>query len=253
MSNYENDGFIFKYFDFRKRLHEFECKDIIEPSGDTVSAYDMAYALRKKLGYYNEALMDNLEVQVIRFNKRNGYSVFTPDEVTKKCRRIDNIGFYVEENGSYYIKLYYVDGRGRDIGTGIVDNFVKLDACDEEAIKNKRYLMKCLNILADYSAKHPGESFRWDLKNRIVDLIQINGDFLSCTLDIYHIDRPEPYFTSSKDAGLAIYEYGYGEKNISQDSCYYLKRMSVNLNDVDPLVSDIVRKEYNLEGKKLVK
>ncbi len=242
-----------KYVEFINKMDERYCRPSIAMSGDEISAYDFINGLSNRLEKYNKVFFGGRNRIIDSFNRRNGYTVFTPEYKDKKYRRIGNVGFYVEENGYYYILLYFVDSRGKLTGTGIVDNFVKLDACDEEAIKNKRYLMKCLNILADYSAKHPGESFRWDLKNRIVDLIQINGDFLSCTLDIYHIDRPEPYFTSSKDAGLAIYENGDSEKNISQASYYYLKRMNVNLNDVDPLVSDIVRKEYNLEGKKLVK
>ena len=242
-----------KYVDFRRRLREAENRDVIEPNGDVVSVFDLLCALNKKYGQYNKLFLGNLAVDINKINRRNGFTYFTPDGVKNNCKWIENIGFYVEEDGTYFIKLYYGDSRGRIVGTEKVDNFVKVGASAEEANRNKKYFMRWLAALAEFAEHNPGKAFRWDLLNRQLPAQQVHDGMLFCNIDIYNTAYVEPYFVSTEDDALKLIDHSYGEKKISQCAGTFLRRMAVNLNDVDPLISEIVRKEYGLNGPELKK
>lgn len=254
MTDETNPEFLQGLADFWRKVNERDCRDRVEITNDVVSAYDVLEALRSKgIGEYNKLFLDKLPMVINKFNQRNGYTVFTPEEVNKKCRRIENIGFYVEEGGYYYCKLYYADGRGRIIGTGIVDNTVKVDACDDETIKNKKVLMKYLSKLAEFAEKNPNLSFRWDNFDPIKPTI-VGDDFIGYSISPYHLTDQSPYFTNPGE-DYKYYEHNgdFGREVVEQRGKVFLERMPVNLADLDPSISEIVRRVYGLEGMKLVK
>ena len=246
MANTEDKKFMMEY---RKFLEEVDKR-----TSDVVSAYDVIKALGNKVGLYNNVFLKKLDKKIALFNRRNGYNAFTSIDKEKKLRRIGNIGFYVEPDGSYYLKLYYVDGRGKIIGTGIVDNFVKINGCDEETYKNKEELFEYLEYLAAFVSMNRGMEFRWDKLNPIFDTFYVGDELLTCRINPYETSNVEPYWTiESNGAVYGLYDHEYANKLISQCGDGFLKRMEVNLNEIEPLVADIVRKEYNLGGQKLVK
>ncbi len=254
MKNTTDKKFLEEYRDFIYEMDKRYYKDKVEKSSDEVSAYDLIGALKNKFGAYNHAFFDKLQKDLNLINCTNGYNFMTSIDTEKDLRRIGNIGFYVNEDGYYFCRVYYCDGRGRIKGTADVDNFVKVDACDTEANRNKRIFLKYLNVLAEYANKHPGESYRWDLLNPQIETFYVGDDFLSCRIDAYYLDGIEPYWTNSSSVEkYALYDHEHANKTISQCHDAFLKRMPVNINDIDPLVADIVRKEYDLNGPKLVK
>ncbi len=250
--------FMKNYDEFIRQINIRHVGETIKPSGDEVSVFDMVQALSKKFGEYNNKFFGNYNKKLYSlidlFNRRNGYNALNLFDLDRKCRRIGNIGFYVEEDGYYYCKLEYCDQRGRKIGEGIIDNTVKVDACDDEAVKNKKELMHFLSILADFASKNPNMSFRWDLLNPQVETFTVGDDMLSFAINIYSLEGIQPYFRNAYNvSNYADFDHNYANELISQCSKDFMKRISVNLNDIDPLLADIVRKEYNLEAQKLVK
>ena len=260
MTDDTNPEFLKGLADFWNKVNERDCRDKVEITSDVVSAFDVLKALKaKKMGEYNSFFLADLPVVINKFNKRNGYTVFTPEDVNKKCRRIENIGFYIDEDGYYYCKLYYADGRGRIIGTSIVDNTVKVDACDEETIKNKKTLMKYLNKLAEFKEENPNLSFRWDSFDPIKPTL-VGDDFLGYWVSPYDIWKKtdlqyqSPFFVNSReDSKYYDYNGELGREVVEQRGRVFLERMPVNINDLDPSVAEIVRRVYGLEGMKLVK
>ncbi len=243
------------YKEFIRKIDERYYCDKVQISGDIVSAYDMVEALRNKFGKYNNVFFKKYENTLKRFNRRNGFTSIT---YSKKRRMIGNIGFYVDESGYYYCKLYYVDEYGKVCGIGIVDNSVKLDACDDEANVNKKELMQYLRVLSDFATKNPGMSFRWDKLNPQVEKFDVGDDFLKCTINLYDLDMVQPYFARSVESDkYACFDHEYANKVVSQCGDAFLKRMSVNLNDVNEragsIISDTVRKAYGLVDTKLVR
>ena len=242
-----------KYVEFINKMDERYCRPSIAMSGDEISAYDFINGLNNRLEKYNKVFFGGRNRIIDSFNRRNGYTVFTPEYKDKKYRRIGNVGFYVEENGYYYILLYFVDSRGKLTGTGIVDNFVKLDACDPETVNNKKYLMKYLEVLSDFQRENPEVSFRWDTLNPISENIVVGDGFIDCTINPYSLKYICPYFANSSDDKFVHHKSDYAFDVVSQCGEVFLKNMPVNLNDVNPSLSTLVRKEYGLDGQKLVK
>lgn len=253
MINENDPEFIKGLSNFWKKVDERYVRKNVEITDDVVSVYDVIIALRGTLWDYNKFFINKIPAVIQKFNQRNGYTIFTPEEVNKKCRRIENIGFYVDEDGYYYCKLYYADGRGRIIGTGIIDNTVKVDACDDEAIKNKRELMRYLHKLAEFAEKNPHLSFRWDTFNPISET-KIDDGFLGYRINPYNLTDECPYFLfPTRDSKYYDHDGEYGREVVEQCGVTFLKSMPVNIEDLDPSIREIVKRTYGLGGMKLVK
>ena len=246
-----------KYIEESKKLLEkiieYEKRPIIEPSGDVVSVYAVIQVIKENFEDYNKFFYKNIDDRIYRFNRRNGYNIFTPAETTKRGRRVENISFHVNADGTYYIQLDYVDGFGKSIGNGIIDNTVKVDGCDEEAFRNKDFLIKYLAKLDEFALKYPGLDFRWDRNDKQTNSYFYNDGFLYYEIKMDNNDNG-PSLTNFEEFN-AYREYNNYEieSRLYDDGKYILERLPINLNDIDPYIAGLVRKKYNLEGPKLTK
>ena len=113
--------------------------------------------------------------------------------------------------------------------------------------------MKYLEVLSDFQRENPEVSFRWDTLNPISENIVVGDGFIDCTINPYSLKYICPYFANSSDDKFVHHKSDYAFDVVSQCGEVFLKNMPVNLNDVNPSLSTLVRKEYGLDGQKLVK
>ena len=258
MKKNENKNIVYPegYLDFKARLYKrLDEEEPIEISGDEISVLDVLDALRNKFSKYNNAFFMKLYKDITTINAKNGHRLLSLDTENKKYSRVGNIGFYVDKYGYYYCRVYFVDGYDRVIGTTDVDNTVKLNACADEANRNKKIFMKYLNILAEFVQENPGMEYRWDALNPFVPKMHVGDDFITKTIDLYNLEGNDAFLTNRRDYELSnFYDrgiYGRLSEHLSMYGTSLLHRTPINLNDVDPFVADIVRKEYNMGGPEL--
>ena len=249
------------YKDFKKGYDNFSKKfftrlngEEFVPSGDEVSIYSVVSTLRDKYGVYNNIFFNKLTKNINSINFSNGYSFLTAAETEKKLRRVGNIGFYVDENGYYYCKVYYVDGKGKVTGTTDVDNFIRVGASDDELNKNKSIFTHYLDNLSKFAVENPGVEFRWDKLNPQVEAKYVGDDFINVKLDLYNIDNVKASFVNPTDFFYADYnskEHGEINDYVFFYSDEILKKSSLNVNDLDPFIKKSISKELSLGGDTL--
>jgi len=245
-----------KYRDFRTRLFTRLNGPEFKASGDEVSLYDVVSTLRNKYGVYNNIFFNKLQKDINLINNSNGYTFMTPKGTEKKLRKVGNIGFYANEDGYYFCRVYYVNGEGKLTGYTDVDNTIKLDVSDEELNKNKRIFGRYLSALADFVSKNPEESFRWDTLNPQAEVKSVGDGFISCKIDLYNIDKVKGSLAKLGD--IIVSTNHTKEDGVLYDYVEYyndelLKKSSCNVEDLVPEVKQIVKKELGIGGKVLKK
>ena len=242
MSNIDKDK-VEKSNNLRSKFLSRLNGDFFVSSGDEVSIYEVVKTLYDSYGFFNFCFFDKLEKAIQKINRSNGYHILGKNN--NPLKRVGNIGFYVEEDGYYYCRVYYVDERGRVTGYTDVDNTIKVNASDEELNKNKKVFNDYLSYLDLFTTAYPGKSFRWDKLNPIAEVKELGDGFLSCKIDpyIYNMKQARMNFAKAEDSRIAgsLYEY------IDMYNEEIMKKSSLNKEDLDPMIKEMIncKLEYN--------
>ena len=219
----------------------------IKPSGDVVSAWDIFKAINKRFGECNRAFFGNYYGKIRNMNFRNGFIFEHLPSIHKGTKRIGDIGFYVDENGYYFCRVYFVNQFDDVIEEEVVDNFVKVNGCSLEVNNNKKTFIKYLDALEKfveenhYSPETPGIAYRWDSTNPIVKPFTMGDDFIESYFDIYNPDHSRTYLTKRGDRDTAkadITDDSELEDIVYGCSISMLQSTPVNLNDIANPTSD---------------
>ncbi len=241
----------------RNRIYDLFDKDVVKQEGDIISLYDLIEILRNDLLPYTDALTLDTEKTIKRINFK---SIFN-----RKVPMISRIIPTVRENNTVSLKIYFCDERRYAGEVELTEDFypninnVDYDRYPVESIckllnDNKEKFQSYLYLLRQFNMTHEGYDFEFN-NEKNTNNQEIDDGFIACNLNLGNLRYNHATLSSVNDLRLAltkIQNFGVLYDYIEQYNDEIKKKTSVNINDLNPFIQDIVRKSLNKENTKLV-
>ena len=232
----------------------------VSSNGDEISAYMLSAAVKNGMGRYYQSLICDMS----KFLKSTNQKIKRFNFLKRKNQLpyLNRICPGVRDTGDRYIDFYFTNGYiDGSIGKATIDenfnittNFFR----DQYNQKNVEEFLKTdmdiyqsfFSVLDDFREQYPGVSYQWNnehehRKERIDDgfnTVYFNLD------DAFH---PIVSLTTSHDTELArFYSRKYGEL-YDYFEFYpneFMRKIKVNINDLNPLYQTIVKTQMKAYG-----
>ena len=241
------------------KIQEKLSRDNVIDNKEEVSLKTVNDSLDSAFGSYNKCFVKDEQKFVKLVNKRikrlNIFSNNIP-YILDFCPSIN-------EDGSYYIDVLFTDSDYRFKGKATIDTDFNINLDYLKDNYSKERLLKVLsdykNIYASYfellnnfKNEYPNTSYAWNADLSIGKLVVDDG-FNVAYLYLENTDHPVVSFSNSSDLSVSRYHSKkYGELYDYIDAFKYsiLRKMKVNINDLNPLFQKVVRKELGLNDEK---
>lgn len=236
-----------RYYSLKQRLCEIGNKPAVSNTGDEMSFHDLRIALNDFVGKENKVFLDGIDKDIAVINRRNS--------LHKNSRRVTRIKFVSSSEEGYYCLVSLKDKNG-NIEEEKVDNFIKLDVNSDEILRNKKVFLKYLSVLAEFNSKNRDIDYAWCKGHPYVAKQYITQGTLSYTIDVNNTNNDSVFFSDINDVNICHLRVNGGLSALETIEYYansYASRLSVNLNDISPLLANVARKYYGYGNKKLVK
>lgn len=246
----------------RVKIEDRLSRDNFVDNGEEISLNTLQESLQGALGEYNKVFVDDTRELAKNINKQTFLNrVFKGD-----VPMVHSINPVILEDGNYYLEVLLSDRDGKYKGEAIIDknfrvkfNFLKSEYSKEKTVQMlKNYSVKYINYfekLINFSFEYPNTKCSWgnqyDMAHQRVD-----DGFLVCHFYLDNLSSTSFSFSSMDDNNIArtrSKKYGELFDYIDFYRGKLLKNTSVNINDLNDLYQQIVRKQLNLEKEPTLK
>ena len=239
--------------DLREKLFEVLHSKSVESNGSIINLRTLKNILNESIGEYNKFFFGKVPSLVYKYNRRVALS-----NIFKYKRPYISKIIPVIDNDESYLEIDLSDLNGKKAGRIIMDFDYRHFALYDIGVDNESYqaivdlindnlvlILKTLALLETFRKENPGIDYRWD-KNcpNENDLEVIDNGLLTVNFRLNNLSSIIALFSDSESNKIAreCYLYDYLE-------CYsdeILSKMSVDINDLNPLYKHFVSKRITL-------
>lgn len=221
--------------------------DDVESDNEIVSAFDVCNAVSDSLSFYNYLFCKNAKSFIKELNRSVDYT-FVP---FVRAFKIYDVKFNVNNDGEAFIHIFLdngicIDVTGDKFKASINNHFLLSDNYIKRflAINNDK-IRVYLEFLNEFATKFPGVNMTFGQNSQNINDVIIQDDFMVCRVCVGNPESTQVLFSSFEDIELSfIHSKKYG-KLYDYLVCYnkeFLKKMHVNVNDLNPFVRECVIK-----------
>ena len=232
-------------------------RDNVVDDGDEISIRTASKALSYGMSPYNDCFIreEKKAVKAINRNiKRSNIFRCDVPHILNLCPSVTN-------DGLSEIEVLFTDYDRRYKGRAIIHEDMNIDFEGLRSEYNEERTRKLLNkyndiyetmfkVLKNFKEEYPDNSYTWnaDLSKGKQD---IDDGFLSIYLYLERVDNPGITFSRLEDINIGgAYYKKDSELNNKIDFYKYdiMRKMKVNINDLNPLYQSIIRKQLELNN-----
>lgn len=237
----------------------------VEMQGDIISFYDLYKACEEEMHPFAKFFNEDTASIMKKVNLRSKIDSI----VGKRTPSIIEVVPTVRD-GESIVVIKLMDDEFNYMGDieVVKDQVVpRLVGFNQAKLKEKgvtKFLLDCvsnfkheLGVLDYFQERHPGIDYNWSIKNPdSKSVFSVDDGFLSGKVKL---NDPHPWdvtLSQSGDLGLATYRtrrFGYLYDYIDFYNDDFKKRIPVNINDLNPLMRQIVEEKYELNKGPVLK
>lgn len=260
--------------DLYERIDKKFNEELVITNEDEISLFELVETLKYAINPYNDKLITINNELVKHLNKRirlNSLNIFSK----KRIPLIDHISSIIKEDGDSLVNICFCekeDNKSKYIGEANINssgriyvdlirkNYSQADTMMflDDSIMSFIYSFK---TLSEFSNEYPGIAYEWNTystNSKNIKLkdeenpkkLEVTDDLLHAYIDLDRINEPIVTFKNSADLELSrtkSNKYGELYDYIDYFKNHYMKRMKVNINDLNDLYYQLY--EHGLERK----
>ena len=252
------------YDNLKRRILGKLDENIVPDTEEEISLFSLDRLLKDGLVEYNYIFVNDIEKITKLLNKK----IKKTNRFKAKLPLIYSISPYVRKDGRYYVNICFGDKEDKYIGEA---NVLEDESIVFETLRNGYYeetvsdfLNEHMNIfsvylttLEEFKTDYPETDCSWNTdESKELKKARIGDGFLDASFDLDNPKSPGLSFSNMKDIEVSQYETADHDLLDDYVDFYksgFLKRMRVNINDLNPLYQAIVRKQMELKKEKELK
>lgn len=254
-----------KMLELNRKIQQVLNRKEVKTDNEIITFYELANSCKEAMFPYNYFFYtDTAEIA-----KDINFRIQFKNMLGKNIPYIGEVIPTIDEEGKCYVNVGLVNNSNKRAGNLLIqkERYPEIIGVDDKLLNNLSFFElvdSCdesfkdeTKVLEKFKEDYPDISYKWDKKHPDPkSKFSVSDGFIEGRIDLNNVEHSKVGLSNLADINLAtMHTKKYGElyDYIDFYNEYIQLRLGVNINDLNPLMKQLVTKQLNLGGSKQLK